>query len=130
MSQATRPARAAAATGDVSPATDSSALASADSAAQAMADVMRERDFDSATAKTALQEAGREAAACRSDDTAAHFARFAITFAPTGKVSSAEIEGGPLLGTNVGSCMLDAFRAAQVPTFSGAPVTVHKNLAF
>jgi hypothetical protein len=131
-SQASRPARAAAATAiaEVSPATDSSSSGNAASAAQAMADVMRERDFDPALAKAALEEAGREATACKSQETAAHFARFAITFAPSGKVSSVDLEGGPLIGTAVGSCMLDAFRVAQVPAFSGAPVTVHKNLVF
>jgi hypothetical protein len=127
-SQAARPARPAPVASEVAPATESSG--SAASAAQAMADVMREHEFDPAQAKAALEEAGHEAAACKSEETSAHFARFAITFAPTGKVSSVEIEGGPLIGTNVGGCMLDAFRAAQVPAFSGMPVTVHKNLAF
>src|SRR5262249_29701717 len=98
--------------------------------AQAMADVLKERELDPGAARAALDDAAREAAGCRTDDTSAHFARFAVTFAPTGRVSAVDIEGGPLSGTSVGSCMIDAFKAAPVPAFSGAAVPGHKTASF
>jgi hypothetical protein len=100
------------------------------SAAQAMAEVLKERELDPTVARAALDDAAHEAAGCRTDDTSAHFARFAITFGPTGRVDAVEIEGGPLAGTSVGACMIDAFKSAQVPAFSGPPVIVHKNVSF
>jgi hypothetical protein len=111
-------------------AVDGDLSGNAASAAQAMADVMRERELDVGAARAALDDAAREASSCRGDDTSARFARFAITFAPSGRVASAEIEGGPLANTGVGACMLDAFRSAQVPAFTGAPATLHKNVSF
>jgi hypothetical protein len=122
--------RATAAVTDSVPSADSDLPGAAASAAQAMADVMREREFDSSAAKTALDQTSRDAIGCRDEQTNAHFARFSVTFAPTGRVTSVEIEGGPLAGTTVGTCMVEALRATEVPAFSGAPVTVHKNLSF
>jgi hypothetical protein len=124
-SSAARAARAAAAE-----ATDGELSGNAASAAQAMAEVLKERELDPSVARAALDDAAHEAAGCRTDDTSAHFARFSITFAPTGRVSAVDIEGGPLAGTSVGACMIDAFKAAQVPAFSGPPVIVHKNVSF
>jgi hypothetical protein len=111
-------------------AADGDLTGNAASAAAAMADVMRERELDPAAARAALDDAARDAAGCKSDETSAHFARFAVTFAPSGRVSSVELEGGPLANTTVGACMIEAFRLAQVPAFSGAPVMVHKSLSF
>jgi hypothetical protein len=52
-----------------------------------------------------------------------------VTFAPSGNVTSAQVEGPPFAGTPVGGCIASAFRGAKVPPFSGAPVTVSKSFS-
>ena len=50
-----------------------------------------------------------------------------VTFAPSGNVTSAQVEGPPFAGTPVGGCIASAFRSAKVPPFSGPPVSVSKS---
>nr|MDQ2645535.1 hypothetical protein [Myxococcota bacterium] len=52
--------------------------------------------------------------------------RALVTFAPSGRVTKAEITGD-FAGTSVGGCVARLFRAARVPKFSGDPTTVSKN---
>jgi hypothetical protein len=52
-----------------------------------------------------------------------------VTFAPSGRVTSATVMGPPFAGTAVGGCVAGAFRRAKVPAFSGNPVTVSKSFA-
>ena len=59
-------------------------------------------EFDTTLARASLEEAGRRAGECRTIDTPAGGARIAVTFAPTGRVTSAVIEAGPFAGTPAG----------------------------
>ncbi|HKQ68046.1 MAG TPA: hypothetical protein VJT73_01840, partial [Polyangiaceae bacterium] len=89
-----------------------------------------EREFDTTSARAAIEEAGQRAAGCRTIDAPAGAARLAITFAPTGRVTSAVIDSGPFAGTPAGACVVSKFRTVQVPPFDGESVTVHKTIAF
>ena len=86
--------------------------------------------FDSAVAASAIDEAARRAAACRSPTDPAGVAMVVLKYAPSGRVTTAVIEGGPFAGTTVGGCIAMAFRGAQVPAFSGEPVTVRKSVTY
>lgn len=50
-----------------------------------------------------------------------------ITYATSGQVQAAVIDGGPFPGTPVGGCIASLFRNAAVPPFCGASVTVGKS---
>ncbi len=82
--------------------------------------------FDKAAAKNALSSAASKAAGCRQTGAGGQ-GKIQLTFAPTGKVSSAQIMAGPSASTAEGKCALRHFRAARIPAFSGAAVTVAKS---
>jgi hypothetical protein len=80
--------------------------------------------FNVEAAKTALNTAATQASACSG---VSGKGKVQLTFAPSGKVSSAELTDGPFGGTPAGKCALKHFKAAHVPPFSGAPQTVAKS---
>jgi hypothetical protein len=82
--------------------------------------------FDKSAAKTALNSAAAAAADCGQGG-APGKGKVQLTFANTGRVANVEIVEGPFSGTAAGKCALRQFRAARVPSFSGAPVTVSKS---
>jgi hypothetical protein len=82
--------------------------------------------FDKAAAKAALNGAAAQAASCGAGG-APGKGKIQVTFAPSGKVSDAQLVEGPFAGTTAGKCALSQFRAAKVPAFGGAPVTVAKS---
>jgi hypothetical protein len=85
--------------------------------------------FDPAAASAALSAAAGGAAACRTDSTeGAKSVTVAVTFAPSGRVTTATIMGGQFAGTPVGGCIAQAFKSAHVPPFDGDPVTVKKTV--
>jgi hypothetical protein len=86
--------------------------------------------FDSALANNAINEAARRAAACRSASDPQGVAMVMLKYAPSGRVTTAVIEGGPFAGTTTGGCIAMAFRGAHVPAFSGEPVTVRKSVTY
>jgi hypothetical protein len=49
-----------------------------------------------------------------------------VTFAPSGRVTTATV-GGSFAGTPTGGCVASVFRKAHVPSFSGSAVTVSKS---
>src|SRR6185295_4823271 len=77
--------------------------------------------FNVEAAKSALNAAATKAGSCAG---AAGKGKVQLTFAPSGKVSSAEITDGPFSGTPAGKCALKHFRSAHIPAFSGNPQTV------
>ena len=81
--------------------------------------------FDKAAAKEALNSAAAKAASCGSGGGAK--GKVQLTFANSGKVSSAEITEGPFAGTAAGKCAVRHFKAARIPAFSGPPQTVAKS---
>jgi hypothetical protein len=84
--------------------------------------------FDAAAANISLNEATAHAAACRKEGDPSGIARVVITFAPSGRATSATISGPPFTGTDTGSCIAARFRGASVPPFSGDHVTVAKTV--
>ena len=86
-------------------------------------------EFDRGAAIAALKSAAAEAASCRKDGDPSGTAILTITFAPSGRVTSANIQGPPFAGTPTGGCIANAMRHAHVPAFSGDRVTVNKTIA-
>jgi hypothetical protein len=86
-------------------------------------------DFDRGAAKAALAAAAGAAASCKQADDPSGGARVSVTFAPSGRVSSAVLTGGAFQGTKTGACIAGAFRGATVPPFAGDPVTVSKEVS-
>ena len=85
-------------------------------------------EFDRGAAVAALKAAAAEASACRKDGDPSGTATLTITFAPSGRVTSANIQGPPFAGTPTGGCIANAMRHAHVPAFSGDRVTVNKTI--
>jgi hypothetical protein len=84
--------------------------------------------FDRAAAQAALTSAAAQASACRKDGDPSGIAAVVITFAPSGRVTSANVSGPPFAGTPTGSCIASALRKAKVPPFDGDRVTVSKTI--
>lgn len=85
------------------------------------------KDFDTAAASAAMNAAAGAAAGCKGEDGSGS-ASVSVTFAPSGRVTSAKIDGGKFQGTPTGGCIATAFRSARVPAFDGGPVTVKKTV--
>lgn len=83
--------------------------------------------FDQAAATAALSAAADAARTCKQDGGPTGSGKAKITFAPSGSVTSATIEGPPFAGTPVGGCVASAFSGARVPPFDGSPVSITKS---
>lgn len=84
--------------------------------------------FDRAAASAALNSSAAQASSCRKDGDPSGVASVTITFAPSGRVTSANISGPPFAGTPTGGCIAAALRKARVPAFEGDRVTVSKTV--
>jgi predicted Zn finger-like uncharacterized protein len=84
--------------------------------------------FDRAAAAAALTAGAAQASACRKEGDPSGVASVVITFAPSGRVTSANISGPPFAGTPTGGCIAAALRKARVPVFEGDRVTVSKTI--
>jgi hypothetical protein len=85
-------------------------------------------EFDRAAARSALAGAAAQASACRKDGDPSGTATITITFAPSGRITSANLQGPPFAGTATGGCIANTMRHATVPAFSGEHVTVTKTI--
>jgi hypothetical protein len=85
--------------------------------------------FDTGAAKAALSSAAANASACKQPDGPSGAGKVQVTFAQSGRATTATIVSGPFSGTAVGGCVARAFRGASVPAFSGDPVTVSKSFS-
>ncbi|HEV8246786.1 MAG TPA: hypothetical protein VGP93_13505 [Polyangiaceae bacterium] len=84
--------------------------------------------FQPDAAKAALGAAAAQASGCRKGDDPTGSAVVIITFAPSGRVTSANISGPPFAGTATGGCIAAAMRKASVPPFDGDRITVSKTI--
>ncbi len=84
--------------------------------------------FDANAARAALNSAAGAASGCRQEGDPTGTATVVVTFAPSGRVTSANISGPPFAGTKTGGCIAAAMRGAKVPAFSGEYVTVSKTV--
>jgi predicted Zn finger-like uncharacterized protein len=85
-------------------------------------------DFDPSAAAAALTAGAAQASACRKEGDPSGVASVVITFAPSGRVTSANVSGPPFAGTPTGGCIAAALRKARVPPFDGDRVTVSKTI--
>jgi predicted Zn finger-like uncharacterized protein len=85
--------------------------------------------FSKASAISALTSAAGAAGGCKKAGGPTGTGKVQVTFAPSGRVTSATVMGAPFAGTAVGGCVAGAFRRAKVPAFSGNAVTVSKSFA-
>lgn len=84
--------------------------------------------FDANAARSALASAAGAASGCKQEGEPSGTATVVVTFAPSGRVTSANISGPPFAGTKTGGCIAAAMRGAKVPAFSGDHVTVSKTV--
>ncbi len=85
-------------------------------------------EFDRGAASAALSAAASEASGCRKEGDPSGTATVTVTFAPSGRVTSATLSGPPFAGTSTGGCIAATLRRARVPAFSGSNVTVSKRV--
>lgn len=100
--------------------TDGSASAPAQAGAAGKA-------FDRAAAAAALSAAADAARACKQEGGSTGKGEVEVTFAPSGDVTSALVEGSPFAGTPVGGCVASHFEGVRVPPFDGSPVSIKKS---
>lgn len=84
--------------------------------------------FDADAAAGALESAAGRASSCRQASDPSGVALVTVTFAPSGRVTTANISGPPFVGTATGSCIASTLRSAQIPPFTGSHVTVRKKV--
>lgn len=84
--------------------------------------------FDVAAARSALASAAAAASSCRKPGDPSGVAQVTITFAPSGRATSANIGGPPFAGTATGGCIAGKMRGARVPPFTGTHKTVSKTV--
>lgn len=89
---------------------------------------MELRPFDKNAAAASLQVAEGQAGACRGAGDPSGTARVVVTFAPSGRATTATVSGAPFAGTATGGCIASRFRSARVPPFAGSYVTVTKTV--
>jgi predicted Zn finger-like uncharacterized protein len=123
-----KPSAAAAAAAAAAPAPAAAAPAApAKTAEPAPAPAAAGNEFNRGAAASALGGAAGAAKGCKKPDGPTGSGRVKVTFAPSGNVTSAVVDGPPFSGTSVGGCIAAAFRGAHVPPFDGAPVVVSKS---
>jgi hypothetical protein len=83
--------------------------------------------FSKASAISALGAAASGAGSCKKPGGPTGAGKATVTFAPSGRVTTATVSGGSYAGTPVGGCVASVFRRAHVPPFSGSSVTVSKS---
>jgi hypothetical protein len=84
--------------------------------------------FDRVVAKQAIAGAAAGAEKQCATWSTPQVAPVAVTFATSGRVTTALITGGSLAGPAGGSCVARALRAAKISPFEGEPVTVRQTL--
>ncbi len=83
--------------------------------------------FNKSAAISSLSSAAASAASCKIPGGPTGGGKVIVTFAPSGRVTTANVVGGKFGGSSVGGCVASRFRRARVPAFSGGPVTVSKS---
>jgi hypothetical protein len=84
--------------------------------------------YDKATLAQALNAAVQKAEQCDLWGRVTGTARLFVTFAPSGRVTDARLEGEPLESAAVARCILHQARAASLPPFQGPAFTVARKI--
>lgn len=82
--------------------------------------------FNKGEATKVLGKASTDAKICKTKDGPSGPGKVKVTFQPSGKVSTATVDGPPFQGTAVGTCVAKVFAQVRIPPFDGAPVSVVK----
>jgi hypothetical protein len=85
-------------------------------------------EFDADVAAAAITAAFQRAQGCRRPADPTGLATVTVTYAPSGKVTLALVDG-TFAGTPVGSCIAAALRSAVIPPYRGKLVTVKRSSA-
>ena len=85
--------------------------------------------FSVSAAQVALTQAATNAGSCAKPAGPTGSGKVQVTFATSGRVTTATVMGSPFAGTPVGGCVAGVFRKARIPAFAGNPVTVSKSFA-
>jgi predicted Zn finger-like uncharacterized protein len=83
--------------------------------------------FSVSAAQVALTQASANAMSCAKPGGPTGTGKVQVTFATSGRVTTANVAGPPFGGTPVGGCVAGVFRKARIPAFAGNPVTVSKS---
>jgi len=83
--------------------------------------------FSVSAAQVALTQAAANAMSCSKPGGPTGTGKVQVTFATSGRVTTANVAGPPFGGTPVGGCVAGVFRKARIPAFAGNPVTVSKS---
>jgi hypothetical protein len=85
--------------------------------------------FNAAEARSALASAALSAASsCQGTGEGTQLVPVTITFAPSGRATSAIVTGSVYQGTAVGGCIAQVLRATRVSPFAGDPVAVQRTV--
>ncbi|HEX9297639.1 MAG TPA: hypothetical protein VF881_17475 [Polyangiaceae bacterium] len=84
---------------------------------------------DDEALQVAVAQATERAKGCRIEGGPTGVAHVSVTFAPSGDVIGANVQGSPFAHTLEGECIAAKFRALHVPPFSGNDVTVRKSVS-
>jgi predicted Zn finger-like uncharacterized protein len=82
--------------------------------------------IDRGALMSAMSKAANTVGSCKTADGPTGSGRVSVTFAPSGKVTQAVVNGAPFGGTPVGSCVASRFRSVSIPPFAGSAQTVGK----
>ena len=80
--------------------------------------------FSAPSAALAIASAAGHANGCTILRDPKVWMRVRVTFAPSGRASSAAVTSGPFAGTDVGRCIAGALHVARMRPFEGSPVIV------
>ena len=80
--------------------------------------------FSSSVAASAIGAAANSVSGCKKEGEPSGSGVVRVTFAPSGRVTSAVITEGPLVGTSTGGCVARLFRGVHIPAFDGPPTAI------
>jgi predicted Zn finger-like uncharacterized protein len=83
--------------------------------------------IDRGALMSAMSKAASTVGSCKTADGPTGSGRVSVTFAPSGRVTQAVVNGSPFAGTSVGSCVASRFRGVSIPAFAGSSQTVGKS---
>jgi hypothetical protein len=85
--------------------------------------------FDPKLAKAAFDALLVDASKCRERGGPTGITRVAVTFDPSGTVSSAVAQDVPIAGTATAACISQVFKRATIPPFTGSPGTITERIS-
>jgi hypothetical protein len=114
----------------VAPAVGSESRAAEPASAKSASPKPAPAAFDTRVAGILVNKASARARSCKKGNPVSGAAVVAVTFAPTGYATSANVSGLDSPKPATVNCIVATFRGLRVPAFAGAPVTLTKTVAF